>query len=60
MAIQLNDCKHDMGSDFEPGLALVTLVVKFVIEHRLATEARDLERARSADGTTHDATLEAA
>jgi len=42
------------------GLALVTLVVKFVIEHRLATEARDLERARSADGTTHDATLEAA
>ena len=42
------------------GLALVTLVAKFVIEHRLATEARDLERARSADGTTHDATLEAA
>ena len=42
------------------GLALVTLVVKFVIEHRLAAEARDLERARSADGTTHDATLEAA
>ena len=42
------------------GLALVTLVAKFVIEHRLAAEARDLERARSADGTTHDATLEAA
>jgi sulfate transport system permease protein len=42
------------------GLALVTLVVKFVIEHRLAAEARDLELARSADGTTHDATLEAA
>ena len=42
------------------GLALVTLVAKFVIEHRLASEARDLERARSADGTTHDATLEAA
>jgi sulfate/thiosulfate transport system permease protein len=42
------------------GLALVTLVAKFVIEHRLAVEARDLERARSADGTTHDAPREAA
>jgi hypothetical protein len=38
----------------------VTLVAKFVIEHRLAAEARDLELARSADGTTHDAPLEAA
>jgi len=38
------------------GLALVTLVVKFVIEHRLHAEARELELARSTDGTTHDAT----
>lgn len=38
------------------GLALVTLVAKFAIEHRLAAEARELERARSADGTTLDAT----
>ena len=42
------------------GLALVTLVAKFVIEHRLHAEARELELARSTDGTTHDATLEAA
>ncbi|MEX0669276.1 MAG: sulfate ABC transporter permease subunit CysW [Pirellulales bacterium] len=42
------------------GLALVTLVAKFVIEHRLEAEARELERARSTDGTTHDTTLEAA
>jgi sulfate transport system permease protein len=38
------------------GLALVTLVAKFVIEHRLHAEARELELARSTDGTTHDAT----
>ena len=38
------------------GLALVTLVAKFVIEHRLHVEARELELARSTDGTTHDAT----
>lgn len=41
------------------GLALVTLVVKFVIEHRLEAEAHELELARATDGTTHDATLEA-
>jgi hypothetical protein len=38
------------------GLALVTLVAKLVIEHRLHAEARELELARSTDGTTHDAT----
>jgi len=42
------------------GLALVTLVAKLIIEHRLQIEARELELARSADGTTHDATAEAA
>ena len=42
------------------GLALVTLVAKFVIERRLEAEARELELARSTDGTTHDATLETA
>ena len=42
------------------GLALVTLVAKFVIEYRLEAEARELELARSTDGTTHDATLETA
>ena len=31
------------------GLALVTLVAKYVIEHRLEAEARDLARARATD-----------
>jgi sulfate transport system permease protein len=34
------------------GLALVTLVAKFIIERRLESESRDLEVARSIDETT--------
>jgi ABC-type sulfate transport system permease subunit len=37
------------------GLALVTLVAKFVIERRLEAESRDLAAARSeADSLDHD------
>ena len=39
------------------GLALVTLVAKFVIERRLEAESRDLATARSAEETTPSSTL---
>jgi sulfate transport system permease protein len=40
------------------GLALVTLVAKFVIEHRLAVEARELELARATGEETLTTSLE--
>ena len=40
------------------GLALVTLVAKFVIERRLEAESRDLEAARTLGDDQHTRQLE--